>query len=114
VSFVCAQCGRFGASVGDIVHKGGCADLWRPKERKTLPLDSSTEEAYDWLIAIDPWQGWAREEASVLAGLIERRERETVAAIVAWLREQSQQSCESKYGRYRRAADAIERGEWRK
>lgn len=37
-----------------------------------------------------------------------------VERIVAWLRREADEVRESKYGRYRRAADAIERGDYKK
>lgn len=118
-SFTCAQCGRCASSVGDIVHKGDCPDIWRPKERAVLPLDPTTAKAYHWLITIDPFQGWTRDEAAALSGLIAEHEKETVASIVAWLRERAQAHA---YGFMRpppetkiadRLADALERGEWK-
>jgi hypothetical protein len=119
VSFTCAQCGRCAASVGDIVHKGECAFIFRPKERVTLPLEPGTAKAYHWLVGIDPWQGWTREEAKMLAGLIEEHEKETVSQVVTWLRERAQAYAwgfmrpppESKIAD--RLADALERGEWK-
>lgn len=119
MSFTCAQCGRCAVSVGNIVHKSDCADIWRPKERKVVPLDPTTAKAYDWLNAIDPFQGWTREEAKALAGLVDKHETETVANIVVWLRERAQAHA---YGFMRpppeskmadRLADALERGEWK-
>jgi hypothetical protein len=119
MSFTCAQCGRCAASVGDIVHKGDCAGLWRPKERAVLPLEPGTAKAYHWLITIDPWQGWTRDEAKTLASLLDEHEKDTVASIVAWLRERAQAYAwgfmrlppEAKIAA--RLADALERGEWK-
>lgn len=124
MSFACAHCGRCAASVGDIVHKGDCAIIWRPldrlpKDRVPVPLEPETAKAYHWLITIDPWQGWTRDEAKTLAGLLEEHEKDTVASIVTWLRERAQAYAwgfmrpppESKLAE--RLADALERGEWK-
>ncbi len=115
----CAQCGRVAASVGDILHKSDCALIWRPKDRAVVPLEPETARAYHWLITIDPWQGWTRDEAKTLAGLLEEHEKDTVASIVTWLRELAQTYAwgyvrpppESKIAD--RLADALERGEWK-
>lgn len=119
MSFTCAQCGRCAVSVGDIVHNSDCPLIWRPKERVVLPLDPATAKAYHWLVTIDPWQGWTRDEAKVLAGLLEEHEKDTVAGIVTWLRERAQAYAwgfmrlppETKMAE--RLADALERGEWK-
>jgi hypothetical protein len=117
--FACAHCGRCAESAGGIVHKSDCKLIWRPKERTVLPLEPGTAKAYHWLITIDPWQGWTRDEAKVLAGLLEEHKKETVSQVVTWLRERAQAYAwgysrppvESKVADL--LAGALERGEWK-